>query len=210
MTKLIRNLLIIIVVFSNVSLAFGDRLAHLRTNKKIITVADISAPYFTIQMVALKLPPGEPAFFRDVDKVYEFVCADGFVRYTVGRFNTKDEATQQISKYEALGYKDLFVVDTRHLKLTRTDYQPSSNAIGPLAGVTYTVQLAAYRFPVYVTDFEGFDKVSEYYMKDRIYRYCVGSFDGSVANVELEKIKKMGFPDAFLVPQEKYEPFRIE
>jgi hypothetical protein len=191
-------------------LAFGDRLAHLRTNKKIITVADISAPYFTIQMVALKLPPGEPTFFRDVDKVYEYVCADEFVRYTVGRFNTMDEATQEILKYEELGYKDLFVVDVRKLQLTRTDYQPSSNAIGPLAGVNYTVQLAAYRFPVYVSEFEGFDDVFEYYMKDRIYRYCVGSFDGSVANVELEKIKNMGYPDAFLVPQEKYEPFRIE
>ncbi|MCA1744954.1 MAG: hypothetical protein LC643_04465 [Bacteroidales bacterium] len=52
--------------------------------------------------------------------------------------------------------------------------------------------------------------MQEYYMRDRIYRYCVGDFDGSVALEELSKVKQRGYPDAFLVPIKKYQPFKIE
>ena len=196
--------------FASISYSSADKLAHLRTNKKIVTMASINAPFYTIQIVALQLPPGEPEFFRDVDKVYEYVCNDGFVRYTVGRYSSFSDAAKDLSKYKSSGYDDVFVLDTRKVSLDRNDYQPSSNVVGPLAGVEYTVQLAAYRFPVYVNEFEEFDNVREYYMKDRIYRYCVGSYDGSIAIQELTKIRKMGYPNAFLVPLEKYRPFRIE
>lgn len=173
-------------------------------------MSSIDAPFYTIQIVALRLPPGEPEFFRDVDQVYEYVCSDGYVRYTVGRYSTFNDAAKDLAKYEAKGYSDVFVLNTRKIALDNNGYQPSSNEIGPLAGVEYTVQLAAYRFPVYVSEFEEFDNISEYYMKDRIYRYCVGSFDGSIANQELIKIRQMGYPSAFLVPLEKYKPFKIE
>lgn len=208
--KFIRSFLILIFAFTSISYSHADKLAHLRTTKKIVTMASIDAPYFTIQIVALRLPPGEPEFFRDVDKVYEYVCNDGYVRYTVGRYSSFADAAKELPKYQGMGYTDVFVLNTRKISLDKNDYQPSSNEIGPLAGVNYTVQLAAYRFPVYVNEFEEFDNVTEYYMKDRIYRYCVGSFDGSVANQELLKIRKKGYPNAFLVPLEKYRPFKIE
>ena len=208
--KFIRSIFILIFAFTSIGYSYADKLAHLRTTKKIITMASINAPYYTIQIVALRLPPGEPEFFRDVDKVFEYVCNDGFVRYTVGRYSSFSDAAKELPKYQGMGYNDVFVLNTRKISLDKNDYQPSSNEIGPLAGVEYTVQLAAYRFPVYVNEFEEFDNVAEYYMKDRIYRYCVGSFDGSIANQELAKIKKMGYPNAFLVPLNKYRPFKIE
>lgn len=208
--KFIRSIFILIFAFTSIGYSYADKLAHLRTTKKIVTMASINAPYYTIQIVALRLPPGEPEFFRDVDKVFEYVCNDGFVRYTVGRYSSFADAAKELPKYQGMGYNDVFVLNTRKISLDKNDYQPSSNEIGPLAGVEYTVQLAAYRFPVYVNEFEEFDNVAEYYMKDRIYRYCVGAYDGSIASQELVKIRKMGYPNAFLVPMEKYRPFKIE
>lgn len=202
--------MVLFMAFTLVSNVSADKLSHLRTSKKITTVTSIEAPYYTIQIVALRLPPGEPEFFRDVDKVDEYKCDDGYVRYTVGRYNTFSDAAKDLDTYKNMGFNDVFVLNTRKITLDKSKYQPSSNAVGPIAGKLYTVQIAAYRFPVYVNEFSEFDNVSEYYMDDRIYRYCVGEYDGSVAMQELNKIRREGYPNAFLVPVEKYEQFRIE
>ncbi len=204
-----RNIVLLFILFLSINIS-ADKLSHLRTSKKIVTVTNIDAPYYTIQIVALRLPPGEPEFFRDVNDVREFVCTDGYVRYTVGRYTTFHDAAQDLSIYREMGFKDVFVLNTKKITLDKDRYKPSSSDIGPIAGKTYTVQLAAYRFPVYISEFSEFDDVAEYYMDDKIYRYCVGAYDGSIAAQELSKIRRMGYPKAFLVPIDKYSSYRIE
>ncbi|GAO30281.1 SPOR domain-containing protein [Geofilum rubicundum] len=208
--KLIRTFILTLFVFSALS-AYGDKLAHLRSARKIVTVESITAPYYTIQVVALKEPPGNAAFFTTLTQAREFICTDGFVRYTIGEYDTFGQAARDLEALKAQGFSDVFVLNTRKISLKNSNQTLviDKNA-QPVAGVAYTIQVAALRYPVYVSEFEEFEDVQEYYMRDRIYRYCVGNFDGAVALDELSKVRQSGYPDAFLVPVEKYASFKIE
>ena len=186
----------------------ADKLSELRTKKKIVPVHEISAPYYAIQILALKKSPQNPSFFKSVDKAREFDCRDGFVRYTVGRYQSKTEARQSLSDVKSMGYPECFVVDIRDYNLQKNGVNNNDQKIFP--DKTYTVQIAAFRYPVYPDHFEEFDQVMEFYPDDRIYRYTVGEFKGRNAREELRKIKGKGYPNAHLVLLEEYRPFRIE
>lgn len=212
--KLSGIFIIFFLVLAQLSTAGDDKLAHLRSSKKIITVNAITAPYYTIQIVALKMPPGNAGFFKNVEVIKEYICNDGYVRYTVGEYASFKLAAQELDRIKALGYGDAFVLNLRKISLDGNAHSVSSavssDKFTPKAGVDYTVQLAAMRFPVYLTHFEEFEDVKEYYMKDKIYRYCVGSYQGQQALDELERVRKMGYKSAFLVELEDYLPFKIE
>lgn len=75
----------------------------------------------------------------------------------------------------------------------------------------YTVQIAAYRYPLYTKEFNLEEDVMEFYCSDNIYRYTVGKMNNEAAARELlKKIKGSGYPDAFLIDYMKYEVYRIE
>jgi len=167
------------------------------------------APYYSIQILALKEPPQEPAFFKKVNVVYEYPCADGFVRYCVGKFNTWNAAAEELASIKALGYDQAFVVNTKKYNFSDSDWS-SSNTKEIDPNEIYTIQLSAFRFPVYLSYFKNVDNVMEFKMKDKIFRYTVGKFPGTEAEAELEKIKALGYKDAFLVEFDRYAPFKIE
>lgn len=186
----------------------ADKLSELRTKKKIIPVNEVSAPWYAIQILALKKSPQNPSFFTSVDRAREFDCKDGFVRYTVGRYESKSEAKENLSDVKSMGYSECFVVDIRDYKLKDGGKKTRDQEIDP--DKTYTVQIAAYRYPVYKDHFEEFDQVMEFYPDDGVYRYTVGEFKGSKALEELKKVKKKGYSNAHLVPLDEYKSFRIE
>ena len=186
----------------------ADKLSELRTKKKIVPVHKISAPYYAIQILALEKSPQNPSFFKSVDRAREFDCTDGFMRYTVGRYESKKEAGNSLSHVKSMGYSECFVVDTRDYSLKQGRQINNDQKIDP--NKTYTIQIAAYRYPVYKDHFEEFDQVMEFYPDDRVYRYTVGEFKGSNAAEELKKVKEKGYPNAYLVPLDEYRPFRIE
>lgn len=190
----------------------ADKLAGLRTSKKIITVDKAVAPYYSIQIIALKEPPGMPSFFNAVDVAEEYACADGFVRYTVGKYNSFSEAKSYLDDVKALGYDQAFVVNTSKYEMsTSIGSEPITRKVIEIdPNKTYTIQVGALRYPLYVSDFENLDNVMEFYMKDRIYRYCVGRVPGTNAEEELAKIKALGYHDAFLVELDAYLPYKIE
>ncbi len=210
MSKIFRYSLLGVMILVQ-SLAFdvsADKLTHLRTSKKIVPVNNVSAPYFAIQILALKRSPQNPSYFRNVDRAREFDCADGYVRYTIGSYSSKEAAMDAISGVKSLGYQKCFVVDLRSYNLNGK--QSSADNFSPRRNTTYTIQLAAFRYPVYLNHFEEFDNVMEFYPEDRVYRYTVGQINGSKALEELNRIKAMGYPQAHLVPFDKYRSFRIE
>ncbi|WP_430814847.1 SPOR domain-containing protein [Carboxylicivirga sp. RSCT41] len=199
-----------IVVFSLGAKA--DKLEALRTNKKIISMSEAQAPYFAIQIIALKLPPQAPEFFRNVDMAREYRCDDGYLRFCVGEYNSYNEAKAAIESVKAMGYDQAFVVDTRKYAIdgsyAKGSSVKSSKKIDP--DKVYTVQLSAFRFPVYLSHFENIDDVMEFRMKDKIFRYTTGQFKGDIAEAELQRIKALGYKDAHLVELDKYMPFKIE
>ncbi|MBP8849901.1 MAG: SPOR domain-containing protein [Breznakibacter sp.] len=195
------------LIFIVASLYSQDKLEGLRTTKKIIPTESATSPYYAIQILALKESPTDPNFFTKIELAREWDCNDEFVRYTVGEYHTSAEATNDLARIKALGYEQSFVVNTNRYSLGES----SSNAalvIDP--NKTYTVQLSAFRFPVYLSHFKEYDTVQEYYMKDKIYRYCVGEFLGKDSSGELERAKQNGYKGAFLVELSKYTPYKIE
>jgi len=187
----------------------SDKLSHLRTQKKIVTCDKATAPYYAIQILALQLPPQDPEFFNHIDAAREFACADGFVRYVVGEYQTFKDAAAELTNVKELGYADAFVVNTAKYQLAEGQFS-SSQTIKIDPNKNYLVQLSAFRFPVYLTHFENIDGILEFYMKDKIYRYCVGQYPGSTVLDELARVKSLGYKGAFVVEWDKYAPYQIE
>lgn len=164
------------------------------------------APYYAIQIIALKHPPGDPKFFTNIDMAREYPCLDGYFRFCVGQYASYEEAKSQVESVKSLGYDQAFVVNTAEYGMK--EQTGRSNKIDP--NKTYTVQLSAFRFPVYLSYFKGLENVMEFRLKDKIFRYCIGKVKGSVAREEVAKYKAMGYKDAFLVELDSYLPFQIE
>jgi hypothetical protein len=208
MRQLSLTIICILLLGHGVFAESDDKLSHLRTERKIVTVDKPTAPYYAIQILALQLPPQNAEFFGNVTEAREFVCDDGFVRYVVGQYKTNAEATADLERVRALGYPDAFVVNTLRIKTGQSQWANKALKIDP--NKDYTIQLKAFRFPVYVSYFKEFDQVMEFYMKDKIFRYCVGNFKGSLIEQELTRVKSLGYTDAFIVELESYLPYKIE
>lgn len=208
----LKYLFLLFAIMVNVSNGIAEDISRLRTSKKIIRMEKAVAPYYAIQIIALKHPPGVASFFRAVDLAREYVCVDGYVRYTVGQFTTYDKAKSGLGEIKALGYHQAFVVNTAEFKLkgagNSVSARKGNKKIDP--SKIYTVQVSAFRFPVYLSHFENLDNIMEFRMKDKVFRYCVGKFKGSVAQEELSKIKALGYKDAYLVELDNYLPYKIE
>ncbi|WP_430810056.1 MULTISPECIES: SPOR domain-containing protein [unclassified Carboxylicivirga] len=203
-------ILLTLILVSNPALK-ADKLEKLRTNKKIIRMDEPRAPYYAIQIIALRKAPQVPAFFKNVEVAREYPCADGYLRFTVGDFNSHGQAKAALQQIRNLGYQQAFVVNTAEYVLRNQSDSGSSYLKGKIdPNKTYTIQLSAFRFPVYLTHFKGIDEVMEFRMKDKIFRYTTGSFKGDVAIQELQKVKDLGYKDAHLVEFDKYLPFKIE
>ncbi len=212
--RLLKLTLSMLLTFCFVTAQGSDKLAKLRSSKKIISMETSSAPYYAIQIVALREAPTNPSFFKDIDEAREYECTDGFLRFCVGSYNTKEEALADVDRIKGLGYDQAFVVNTSEFALSNREISGSnsknfdSSKIDP--NKTYTVQVSAFRYPVYLTFFKGLENVMEFRLNDKIFRYTVGSYRGSQALRELETIRSKGFRDAHLVELEKYLPYKIE
>ena len=185
---------------------FGqDKLVGLRTSKKIVLSESATSPYYAIQLLAIKEAPRNASFFDKIEVAKEWSCSDGYVRYTYGEYNSFADAKLELEKIKTLGYEQAFVVNTKNFILVA---QKVEIVIDP--NKTYTCQIGAYRYPLYLTFFKEYEDVQEYYMKDRIYRYCVGSFLGKDSAFPLDQAKAYGYKGAFLVEKDTYLPFKIE
>ncbi len=187
-----------------------DKLSGLRTQKQIITV-DAPSNNYTVQVLALKLPPSDANFFSNLDKVYEYPCQDGYVRYCVGEYSTLEEAKQSLNEVRNNGYKEAFVTNTKRFSLSESEYSSSRNSkiiIEP--NKDYVVQLAAFRYPVYLTFFEQIDEVLEYRLTDKIFRYTTTPVKGTEVEALQQKMIGLGYEKAFIVEYSRYAPYRIE
>lgn len=145
----------------------------------------------------------------------------------MGRYDTYAEAKEALEPLKS-SYQGAFVVSSKKIftvggegnikELNTSQAAPDMPPPPPPAPAgskhaiqIYTIQIAAYRFPLYTKDFNLDSEVMEFYCKDNIYRYSVGKVkDEAEARILLNKIKESGYPDAFLIDYKKYEVFRIE
>jgi len=216
-----------------------DENNEVRTSKKIMPVDKITKPYYTVQILALKDAPKDPNFFDDIEICREFSCTDGYKRYTVGQYETAELAAKSIPRIKALSpkYEKAFVANTETYNIALNEFRSNYNTETQPAkeepqtvkntdstdkvtesatqepldpNKTYTIQLTASRYPFYTSELKGFTDVYEFFMPDKVYRYCEGKYKSSEVEAELKKAIKLGYNEAFFVEWDKYAPYKIE
>jgi len=138
---------------------------------------------FTVQILALIVPVGLD-YFQNIEGVSVVKGSDGFHRYTVGSFDTKEEALETRQQLVALGYKDAFV----------------RKVIAPtVIPARFAIQIMALKNPVEINFFKNLDNVRVSHGDDGFYRYFYGTYQSlEEAKQELPRIKELGYSDAFV------------
>lgn len=155
---------------------------------------------------------------------------DGQTKCFLGKFETYEEAKAALEPLKVGKYSGAFVISSDKIfapgevvelpsipevkedKLESLAKNVEKKTAAKKTGIkVYSVQIAAYRYPLYTKDFKLEDEVMEFYCSDNIYRYTIGRFtDAEEARKLKKKIRESGYPDAFLIDYEKYESYRIE
>lgn len=184
----------------------------------------VDAEFFTIQINALskKVPL---SFFEGLDGVWFKQNEDGLYKYYYGRYPNYQAARTAIEDVRKKGYPDAFVVSSRKIiqdktwqnvveekipeKVKTTNNETNKSVKGEI--IVYTIQLSAFKYPVYIDFFAPITDIMEFQLEDKLFRYCTGKYlSHDEAKVALEKYKKMGYDKSFIVEYDKYKPYHIE
>ncbi len=90
-----------------------DDINKLGYNDAFIRINDEQRSTFTIQIMALIIPV-KPDHFKDLSSVVVTKGADDYFRYTIGDFESYEEAKQELSNIKLLGYNQAFVKKTNN------------------------------------------------------------------------------------------------
>lgn len=189
----------------------------------------IAQEFYTVQVRSLS---------RDIPLAMEELQAgmwqykvDGQTKCFLGKFDTYEEAKAALEPLKVGKYAGAFVLSSDQIfapgevaeipsipKVTEAKVDSlvknaeKKTTPAKKTGIKlYSIQIAAYRYPLYTKDFKLEEEVMEFYCSDNIYRYAVGRFaDAEEARKLKKKIRESGYPDAFLIDYEKYESYRIE
>lgn len=187
-------------------------------------VQPVDAEYFTIQIKALsKSVP--LSFFEGLDNVWVKQNSDGLYKYYTGRYPNYQAARTAIENVRKKGYPDAFVVSSRKIiknknwqnvveeKTNTAEVKKPIEKSNVIKGemIVYTIQLSAFKYPVYKDFFSPITDIMEYQLDDKLFRYCKGKYlSYDEAEVALAKYKKMGYDKSFIVEFDKYKPYMIE
>lgn len=189
-------------------------------------VVAIAQDFYTIQVRSLSRET--PLTMEELQAGMWQHKVGGQTKCFMGRFDTYDEAKAALIPLKVGKYSGAFVVSSDKIfgATSTEDVTPpapvtdtvkqevaSTPAPKPVSTKikTYTIQIAAYRYPLYTKEFNLEDEVMEFYCSDNIYRYTVGKTENEAQARELlKKVRESGYPDAFLIDYKKYEVYRIE
>ncbi|MFH2095742.1 MAG: OmpA family protein, partial [Bacteroidota bacterium] len=178
---------------------------------------------YTILIVNSKVPLEREYFVsRDPENLLKDVKAtngETGILYTVGEYNKKSEALKLFNQIIELGFEDATILDSYQFEdlkdkeltadvLNRTG-DITGDPVNPVnssgADTLFTIQLKALSKPVPMSYFEGLKGVKENLCEDGFYRYTYMEIaDYEEAKALRMKVIEMGYPDAFIVRQNKF------
>jgi hypothetical protein len=85
----------------------GYKDAFIRVNESDF-IASKSNSKYTIQIMALIIPV-TPEYFKELSSVEVIKGSDDYFRYTIGSYNSYEEAKQELSNIKSLGYNQAFI-----------------------------------------------------------------------------------------------------
>ena len=177
-----------------------------RTIKQIVPVDKATAPFFAIQILALKDAPRDASFFENIESAREFSCTDGYKRYVVGRYATEAEAAAALGSIRSKGprYAKAYVVNTANYSISGASFKSeftqevgldniqntdkkalvdqvrTTKKIIPVDKATeppFSIQIIALKNPPQDANFfENVDAAREFSCSDGFTRYVVGQY----------------------------------
>ncbi len=157
-------------------------------------------PPFTIQILALKNPV-DLTSFESLGEVSQLSGSNGYYRYISGFYMTMDHALKDLQKLSGK-YPDAFINSLDRYtgktvaKINNTEPEQ----------VYYSIQFSATHVAADWNKYKKLGNVRVSFGKDGYYRYYLGIFNNrQEAEIELNRIKSLGYGDAFLKKFEKSE-----
>lgn len=183
----------------------GDIISSPSTNN-VVTSSENTDAYYKVQLASSKNRISTSSYnFKGLKEV-ERVQVDGFYKYYLGRYNSKEAANSGLSLAKSKGYKTAFVVGfndevkaaSHSIVKQLATPQPVSNAVSE---VYYKVQIASSTNKINTnpSNFKGLDEV-EAVKVGNYYKYYLGKTSSyNQAKKYLTSAKSKKYSSAFIV-----------
>jgi hypothetical protein len=170
---------------------FKSATIKILSNNKLVKEQPAGEIYYTIQIMALKIPI-EAEFFDNLDNVKVYVGNDGFTRFTYRKFKSYDEAVKVMNRLIRMGYWDAFVRTVINDELLYSGLKYSGSS-------TYTIQVMALNYPKPLSYFNDLGNVNVFIDNNGLYRYSYGTYQSKKDAIRnLGTVLRKGYWDAFV------------
>ena len=190
---------------------------------------DTPSTVYRIQIGAYNVTLPEKVF-DGVDNVVSFKGNDGLVRYMTGSFGNYSDAIQYKAQMRARGFEDAFVVtfkDGKRIPLNKAIITKKVNKVKKSSkkvkvkstsksnklGLKFIIQIGVFPEILSANDLSMMSKINN--VKNEasgsFYKYYSQEFDEySLAATQLQKVKSVGFNDAFILSTLDGEAISLE
>jgi hypothetical protein len=120
--------------------------------------------------------------------------------YVIGEFMNKLDAVRYSSYAMEKGFKDAYIVTQYDISKPLQE-QGTENIVTKKQpeGRVYTIQIAAARKPIPLSNFKDVEGIREIFSNDNYYRYITGEYSSvSKAKPDVAALRDAGFKDAFI------------
>ncbi|MCF8217822.1 MAG: SPOR domain-containing protein [Bacteroidales bacterium] len=175
-----------------------------------------STTYFTVQVGVFSQPRRAEQLYN-VKDLFNDRLANGYYRYYSGHYASRSTAETARDAIRAKGFSDAFIVPMQNMQ--RISMQQAVNATQSRAEedtveeikeadettITFSIQVGAYRDRLNNSLINMFERrsgrnINHYTKENGNHIYTVGSYENiTAAREELQKMKKAGFDDAFVI-----------
>lgn len=174
-----------------------------------------NAPLYGVQ-IGSNLNPSPTSSFSKIKNVDVFIDNKGIIRYVVGHFSYRKQAENLLENLQTKGYADAFVVNVNNERKYSNEVISYNNVnlrAGLRGKVDYYVQLGAFKEDVpddILQLYTKIDNINELKSED-LTLLLVGELKNyQLAVDELNRIKKEGVADAFVVAYHKGKKISLE
>jgi len=198
------------------------------TESAIVTEIQLPSTIYRIQIGAYKVVLSDKVF-DGVDNVVSFKGNDGWIRYMTGSFDNYSDAVNYRKQMRSRGFEDAFIVtfkDGKRIPLNRAITTNKEKTVKTTSktkqkkvvqqtnetGLKFIVQIGVFPKVLSANDLSMMSKINNVSNKlsGSFYKYFCEFDDYSLAASKLQKVKAVGFNDAFILSKLNGEEISIE
>ena len=133
-----------------------------------------------------------------LDEQVSMLAKNDTYSYTLGKFNTKEDASVYLNEVIGKGYPDAQIVSLKNLDHLLQGHTMADHQTDPDC---FTIQFMELEYPRDGSTFDNLSKVKGYKCKDGLYRFVTGEYSGyEDARKHLPEVVHQGYTDAMVMP----------